>query len=166
MDWLELKQSIKIIMSKYKFPALILCTGILLMTMPRKEETVTAPVITAETAQGSDITDRLTEILEHTDGVGKVRVMLTESSGSETIYQTDEEQSHSGDSSNTRVSTVLVSSGGSDLGLIRTVMPPVYLGAVVVCQGGDDPAVRLAITQAVSALTGIGADRITVLKMK
>ena len=39
-------------------------------------------------------------------------------------------------------------------------------GAVVVCDGGDDAAVRLAVTQAVSAYTGLGSDRITVMKMK
>jgi len=36
----------------------------------------------------------------------------------------------------------------------------------VVCQGADDPAVRLAVSQAVSSVTGISTDRISVLKMK
>ena len=39
-------------------------------------------------------------------------------------------------------------------------------GAVVVCAGGDDAKVRLAVTRAVSAYTGLGSDRITVLKMR
>ena len=41
---------------------------------------------------------------------------------------------------------------------------PVYRGALVVCQGGNQPAVRLAVTEAVAALTGLTADRITVAK--
>jgi len=61
---------------------------------------------------------------------------------------------------------VIISSGSGEQGLIQTVTPPVYLGAIVVCQGGADPSVRLAVTQAVSVITGIGTDRITVLKMK
>ena len=40
------------------------------------------------------------------------------------------------------------------------------VGAIIVCQGGDSPTVRLNIVEAVSNVTGIGSDRITVLKMK
>ena len=40
------------------------------------------------------------------------------------------------------------------------------MGAIVVCQGGDNATVRLAIIEAVSNVTGLGADKISVLKMK
>jgi stage III sporulation protein AG len=40
------------------------------------------------------------------------------------------------------------------------------MGAIVVCQGGDQPTVRLAILDAVSKVTGLGADKISILKMK
>ena len=43
---------------------------------------------------------------------------------------------------------------------------PVYKGAVVVCEGADHASVKLNIVQAVSSLTGLGSDKITVLKMK
>jgi stage III sporulation protein AG len=49
---------------------------------------------------------------------------------------------------------------------MQTVLAPQYLGAIVVCQGADRSDVRLAIVEAVSALTGLGADKISVLKMK
>ncbi len=39
-------------------------------------------------------------------------------------------------------------------------------GVVVVCAGGDSASVRLDVTRAVSVYTGLGADRITVLKME
>lgn len=38
-------------------------------------------------------------------------------------------------------------------------------GVVVVCQGADNAGVRLDIIKAVSAYTGFGSDKITVLKM-
>ena len=41
---------------------------------------------------------------------------------------------------------------------------PTYRGALVVCQGGDRAEVRLAVTEAVSVLTGLSADRVTVAK--
>lgn len=40
------------------------------------------------------------------------------------------------------------------------------VGAVVVCQGADLAQVRLNVTNAVSSYTGLGCDKITVLKMK
>lgn len=39
-------------------------------------------------------------------------------------------------------------------------------GAVVLCTGADDAAVRLSVTNAVSAYTGLGSDKIRVIKMK
>ena len=43
---------------------------------------------------------------------------------------------------------------------------PGYQGALVVAQGGDDPQVRLALSEAVSALTGLGMDKISICKGK
>ena len=42
----------------------------------------------------------------------------------------------------------------------------VYQGAVVVCQGAGDSGVHLAVVQAVSVLTGLGSDKITVVQWK
>ena len=41
---------------------------------------------------------------------------------------------------------------------------PVYQGAVVVCQGAGSSAVRLAVTEAVAALTGLSTEKIDVYK--
>ncbi|MFQ7243101.1 MAG: hypothetical protein ACLRO1_11965, partial [Agathobaculum sp.] len=42
---------------------------------------------------------------------------------------------------------------------------PTFRGAVVLCDGADNAQVRLAVTQAVSTVCGIGSDKVTVLKM-
>ena len=39
-------------------------------------------------------------------------------------------------------------------------------GAVIVCRGAENPEVRLSVTNAVAAYTGLGSDKITVMKMK
>lgn len=166
MDWIELKGRLSGLVSKYKFVLLILCVGILLMTFPNPEKKEISAAAQPEPIAENDLSNELEEILAQIQGVGKVRVMLTESSGSETIYQMDEDRTQSDGSESIRLETVLVSSGNDDQGLVKTVTPPVYLGAIIVCQGGGDPAVRLAVVQAVSSVTGIGADRISVLKMK
>ena len=53
---------------------------------------------------------------------------------------------------------------GGDEAVIVRKQYPTYRGALVVCQGGDRAEVRLAVTEAVAALTGLPADRITVAK--
>ena len=93
--------------------------------------------------------------------------MLTVAAGQETIYQTDEKHSVSSNESDTQISTVIVTDAQKQqVGLIHQVNPATYLGAIIVCQGADRPAIRLAIVDAVSKVTGLGADRISVLKMK
>ena len=42
---------------------------------------------------------------------------------------------------------------------------PTFRGAVVLCDGADNAQVRLAVTQAVGTVCGIGSDKVTVLKM-
>ena len=37
---------------------------------------------------------------------------------------------------------------------------------MIVCAGGDDPTVRLQLTEAMSALTGLGADKISISQGK
>lgn len=39
-------------------------------------------------------------------------------------------------------------------------------GAVIVCEGASSAQVRLDVTNAVSSYTGLGSDKITVMKMK
>ena len=96
-----------------------------------------------------------------------MQVLLTTERGEETIYQTDSHTSVGGDNNSAQVETVIISgSERNQSGLIKQINPPTYMGAIVVCQGADSPIVRLAIVEAVSKVTGLGADRISVLKMK
>ena len=52
-------------------------------------------------------------------------------------------------------------SGGQSVVPLQT-MEPEFRGALIVCPGGGDPQVRLALLKAVSALTGLGADRVCI----
>ena len=65
------------------------------------------------------------------------------------------------------ISTVIISNGDrSEETVALQQLSPQYQGALVVCSGGDDPAVRLCLSDAVSALTGLGADKISICKGK
>ena len=167
MDRIALQNKACMLWSKYKFVLLILLLGICFMLLPEQKEEVSDTTPAAASAAPETVSEQLEAILSQIRGVGKVRVMLTEASGAQTEYQTDRDESGTDTSTSTRSETVIVTdSGRSQTGLIKTITPPTYLGAIVVCQGGDQPAVRLAVAQAVSIVTGLGTDRITVLKMK
>ena len=124
------------------------------MVIPGSPE-VSEPAPTA--AVEESLESRLESILSRIDGAGEVKVLLTEDRGGEVFYQTEGEDGK----------TVLISGADrSESGLVRTTQPPSYRGAVVVCRGADSAAVRLAVVEAVANATGLGTDRITVLKMK
>lgn len=160
MDWIKLPEKLWNAVKKYRYAVLVLVLGLVFMALPHsdppvQQEQERLPSVT----EGSDFSQELADILGRIEGVGKVEVLLTHASGSQTLYQTDP---GSGDS----LDTVILSRGsGLQEGLIRQVNPPTYLGAIVVCQGGDNAAVRLHIVEAVSRVTGLGADQISVLKM-
>lgn len=149
---------------KYKWAICVLAVGIVLMLLPGgdKTEVITEPEI-INTGPEISVEQQLSELLSKIQGAGKVEVMLSYASGAETIYHSDTEN----DSDSSKNSAVLVT--GADRGesaLVTRVDPPGYLGAIVICQGADSASVRLAIVEAVSKYTGLGADQIAVLKMK
>ncbi len=167
MDGKQILEPIADFVKKYKYVIIIVIAGIALMMLPsgtNKDEVKTeqAAVSTQKTME-----QRLTEALSQIRGAGRVQVMLTESAGAETIYKTDENISSGADSSSSQKDTVTVTDKDrAESGLITQVIPPQYLGALIVCQGADDPTVRLAITEAVASLTGLRTDRITIVRMK
>lgn len=169
MEIKSLPGKLKSFAEKYRYALLIAVVGLVLLLIPGKQEqkntvvTDTSPVIMNH---GID-TQMLTDILQTVQGAGKVKVMLSVASGERTQYQINSDISKSGDSSSTQTEAVIITdSARNENGLISQVDPPVYLGAIVVCQGADSAAVRLAITQAVAKITGLGADAICVLKME
>lgn len=167
MDWVAMREKITIFINKYKYVALILIIGLVMMSLPDAPETEAKKDETEQVTVQADITEQLEQILGQIEGVGKVAVFLTESSGAETIFQTDQDSSYGENSQSIRVETVVVSNSNRDeSGLVRRVIPPTYQGAIVVCQGADRPSIQLAIVEAVSNAIGISADRISVLKMK
>lgn len=162
MDWIIDKDAILHNVKKYRFVFLILLTGLFLMCLPASKED--DPVPAAESHQEEpQLQNDLADILSQVAGAGKVEVLLTQAAGEETVYQTDEDVSEN----DLRQDTVLITGDDrAETGLIRQVNPPVYLGAVVICQGADNANIRLSIVEAVMSVTGLTSDRITVLKMK
>lgn len=169
MEIKQLTKKLKSTVGKYRYALIVLAAGLFLLMLPGKNTENKSSTITIDSTvnkQALDI-ETLTEILQSVDGAGKVKVLLSTASGEKTIYQSNCEQSTSDNNSETNTETVIITdSQRNEMGLIQQVNPPTYLGAIVVCEGADNPTVKLAITQAVAKITGLGTDAICVLKMK
>lgn len=162
MDWVKLKSSGMEAVKKYRYVLLVVLAGILLMALPERKEEQEKPEKIVEASQPC-LQESLTDILSQIAGAGKVKVLLTEAAGEQTIYQTDENYA----GSDIRRQTVLVTNASrEEAGLVKQVNPPTYQGAIVLCQGADSASVRLSIVEAVSNATGLSTDKISVLKMK
>lgn len=159
---MDIKQQFLKLVKQYKYVALVLCAGLVLMLLPEKpnaEKAAAQPSASEE----QTMEQKLEQILSQIQGVGKVRVLLTVASGERVIYVFDEDRS---DTNSTREAVVITDGNRTQTGLVSQVLPPGYLGAVVVCQGGENPGVKLAVVEAVCDATGLTADKISVLKMK
>ena len=158
----DVKQMISQYIKKYQYVAVVLLAGIMLMVIPEKKAVETEDLSKNQEVK-MDLQMSLSEILSMVHGAGKVKVLLTQEKGEEILYQTDDSKA----SDSLRTNTVLVSgSAREETGLIRQINPPVYKGAVVLCQGADNASVCLALVDAVKSITGLTSDRITILKMK
>lgn len=82
-------------------------------------------------------------------GVGKVTVLVSLSGGYEYIYARDED----GD-------CISVGSGSQKEAVVENVLPPRIAGVGIVCDGGNNAAVREQLTALLSAALGIGANKI------
>ena len=168
MDWTDRKDSINAFFKKYRWALLVLLTGLLLMGIPQNREDAVPVPDMKETGTAQDsLQQELEALLSQLDGAGKVTVLLSMETGARTHYQADTDQSDTQDSRSKRSETVIVTgSDRNEAGLVRQVDSPVYRGAVILCQGGDDPRVKLAIVDAVATATGLTSDKISVWKMK
>lgn len=157
------------IIKKYRYAVLVLVIGLVLMTMPdlSKPTEERNAQVTENSAAEVTLEEKLANILTQVDGAGRVQVILTVAAGEEVVFQTDDDETVSTDSTTTKLDTVTVTDADRNQnGLIRQINPAVYQGAIIVCEGADNPTVRLAIADAVSKITGLGTNRISVLKMK
>lgn len=158
-------EGVRKLWKKYKFVGLIALVGAGLMLWPTGQqlEKEIVPV------QERDLEGEMEEILSAMSGVGQAKVLLTVDSDGERQLAQNTELSYSGDTAapkdySRRSETVLVDGGTGDETVVVQKRYPTYRGALIVCQGGGQAEVRLAVTEAVAALTGLSADRITVAK--
>jgi len=121
---------------------------------------------------------RLEEFFSMVEGAGQVRVMLGPSTGHETVYAIDVNQSGSSTTEKdaqggtreitqhqSQEKTVMITDRqGTDRPLVLREIPPQAQGIVIIAQGGDSPFVRDALTRAAVAVLGVESHRVQVLQ--
>ena len=153
---------------KYAMLAALLGAGLLLWGGSPQE---TGEVLPGERlmADTTALQEQLEDILRNAAGVGEVRVLLTLDSDGERQLAQDTKLEYRGETAApedySRSTQTVLADAGSGEGPVETRrMYPTYRGALVVCQGADRAEVQLAVTQAVSVLTGLSRERVAVVK--
>lgn len=149
---------------QYKYACLILLLGIGLVVVPGIKSMET-PQLTVETEE-LPLETRMEQLLQHVAGAGKVKVLLSRETGPVSTYQEDVSVFAANEETERKTETVLITANGSQTPIPVQTIYPTYKGAVVLAEGADRPSVKLNLIQAVSSLTGLRTDQITVIKMK
>ena len=163
-----MRKTIIEVWKSYKFVAMILFAGLVLMMLPSGNDSGRTEQEKQEEIYSLAQTEhRLEEILKNMQGVGQVDVMLTLKSGSTLELAKDSSLSIRDEETKRESDVVTISGGGGSEEVVITQQRyPLYQGAVVVCEGGSNSSVRLAVIEAVSVLTGLGSDRISIVQWK
>lgn len=164
----EHREGVRRLWNQYKYAVLVVLIGVGLLLWPSGTDEPES-LLPRQESTARDLEAEMADILGTVSGVGQVRVLLTVDSDGERQLAQDTELSYRGESTapedySRRSETVLVDGGSGDAVVVTRTVYPTYRGALVVCQGGDRADVKLAVTAAVSALTGLSSDRVTVAK--
>ena len=137
--------------------------GLLLLLLPKRSAEPAEPMQQSVEFSLEAEEDRIAAALSRIEGAGKVTVVLTVDRSEEREYarNTDSDSQENADSSRSEARSEVAEVG--DAALTVKLIYPRYRGALVVMEG-DGSALRLAVTQAVSALTGLSTDKITVVR--
>lgn len=156
------------LLDQYKYVLIVIAVGVVLLwpsgegKESHRDEAGAQSV--QETFDLAALEEKLSQTLSRVEGAGKVSVTLTVKSGMEQVLASDRSTSVTDRGSSVEEETVLVNSGSGQEAVLLMQRYPTFQGALVVCEGGDNAEIRLLMARAVSALTGIGTDRITVCK--
>ena len=141
---------------KNKYALIVLAVGLILILWPSgsKKEQSNQSELTAPSFSVSDEESRLASQLSKIKGAGRVSVLLSvKDSVSRELAEGEK-------------GTLVISENGKERVVDLYYVNPNYLGAVIVCDGAESADVRLKVSKAVAAYTGLGMDEITVLSME
>ena len=133
---------------------------------------------TSSSSQQDDLEEKLEDILESIDGVGKVKVLIKYSESSTVVAMYNETVSESttkendGDGGSKDVKEtenkkeiVYTDEDGTNKPITEKVVMPVIEGAIITAQGAENANTKASIVSAVEAVTGLPVHKIQVFEM-
>lgn len=164
LSWSGLPTGWKELWQRYKYVLLVVLAGVILLALPggetggRKEE---SPQQLDGQFDLEAVERKLERALSQISGAGEVTVVLTLKESSRQVLARDTQVSEQ----EQRAQTVILSTGSATEGTVplQSIYPK-YQGALVVCTGGGDARVKLELLEAVRALTGLSAEKISICK--
>ncbi len=160
-DWKKGKEVLK----RFQYAGIVLLAGVLLLAIPIDWQTESDAEQADEAenaAEEFDVTaleERLAAVIGQIEDVGEVEVLVTLSASSRQVLATDETVRES----STKTETVLTKDGSTQQSTVTVqTIYPTFQGVLVVCDGGNDAAVKLQVLSAVKALTGLSAEQISI----
>lgn len=144
--------------------------------LPAKTASTTSDAWDVQTYT-EELEQQLVDIVEHIDGAGKCRVMVTLENGVEYVYANErsetsnrtEDVSDSSEKNTVRDDNesryVIVNSSDGKQGLLVTEIQPTIRGVVVVCEGGEDERVKERIMKTVATVLNVTSSRVCITKL-
>ncbi len=159
--------------------ALIFLSGYFKKDAASTQPTASQSVITAE-QYASQLENSLADMVTRIQGAGTAKVLVTLERSTQYVYATEEKKStqtneDKSDGSTTKneandsteTNYILVKDAdGAQKAIAVTEVQPIIKGVVVVCDGGDNPAVQQNIINAVTTALDITSVRVCVIKAK
>jgi len=112
-----------------------------------------------------DLEKKLSEMISLINGAGRTRVIVTLECDYETIYAKDGSLSKDDNSTDEDSEYIIIDSEKNQGGLLLKTVTPKVRGVAVVCEGGDNQYVKNSVTEMLSAVLDVGANRISVSKI-
>lgn len=142
---------------KNKYALIVLVVGAVLVLLPTGTgdggKTAETQEIAVPSFSLSDEELRLQKQLAKIDGAGRVSVLLSVMGSASRELAEGEE------------GALVISSGGGEEVVELYYVNPRYTGAVIVCDGASSAQVRLSVTEAVCAFTGLSSKSVKVMLM-
>lgn len=150
---------------RYKYLMLVVLAGVVLLLLPGGEQAVSRQPVDIQTQEMpfdlEQMEHKLAAALSRIHGAGKVTVVLTLKESSRRILALDTQK----EADSSKTTTVVISQGsGAEQSVPVQNIYPKFQGALVVCPGAGMPQVKLELLEAVRALTGLSAERISICK--
>jgi len=155
------------LLERYKWILLVIAVGLVLLVLPGGKESTRAQeqsqTLAAQSFDLAETEQKFAKALSEISGAGEVTVVLSVKTGTRQMLAEDSSYEEGDDGVKKQTATVVLAKGsGVEEAVKLQEIYPQFQGALIISSGGDDPVVQLKLTEATAALTGLGANKISI----